>query len=60
MKNVLRLLSFLALAVMLLASVLLFRGAISEGAYHAAALTCTVVWFVAAPFWMKRRLHQSE
>lgn len=60
MKNVLRILSFVGLALMLGASIGYYRGTVAVDQYHVAALIGTVLWFVTVPFWMKRRLHQSD
>lgn len=60
MKTFLKTVSFAGLALMLLGAVLVFNGAISQGAYHALAIAGTVAWFTTVPFWMKRRLHHSE
>jgi hypothetical protein len=60
MKTLLKTLSFTGLALMLGSSILVFRGALSGPAYHSVALVGTVLWFATVPFWMKRRLHESQ
>jgi hypothetical protein len=60
MKRLLKLISFAGLALMFISAVLIFSGATARGTYLALALLGTVIWFVTVPFWMERRLHQSE
>ena len=60
MKTNLKLISFPGLAAMLIASVLVFGGSISQHSYRLVAIAGTLLWFCTVPFWMKRRLHHSE
>ena len=58
MKTLLKTLSFLGLALILIPSALTFAGVISMHVYYVLAFFGTVLWFATVPFWMKRRLHQ--
>lgn len=60
MKTLLKYISFVGLGLMLVASVLVFRGGIERYTYEVLALAGTLLWFVPVPWWMKRRLHHSE
>ena len=60
MKTLLKTISFLGLALMALSAVLVFNDAMGKQTYLILALVGTVMWFATVPFWMKRRLHQSE
>jgi hypothetical protein len=60
MKTLLKLISFAGLGLMLVASILVFRGELQRYTYEVLALVGTALWFVPVPFWMKRRLHHSE
>ena len=60
MKTLLKITSFIGLAVMLGSSLMVFNGAMADSTYHTLSLIGTLLWFVTVPFWMKRRLHQSE
>lgn len=60
MKTILKLISFAALIAMFVASIMVFNGALERKPYEYIALAGTIAWFVTVPFWMKRRLHQSE
>lgn len=60
MKTFLKLISFAGLALMFLSAILLFNDAVSKRTFEILALIGTATWFVPVPFWMKRRLHQSE
>jgi hypothetical protein len=60
MKTILKITSFAGLALMLVSSLMVFDGAMSTREYYVLALVGTVLWFATVPFWMKRRLHQSE
>lgn len=60
MKTLLKSLSFVGLAVMLAASLLVFSGVITQHSYRVIAMAGTALWFGTVPFWMKRRLHHSE
>jgi len=59
-KTLLKLISFTGLGLMFLSAVLLFNGAMTRPTYQVLALVGTLLWFGTVPFWMKRRLHQSE
>ena len=60
MKTLLKAISFLGLALMFVSAVLVFNDALKTETYRILILLGTVLWFVPVPFWMKRRLHQSE
>jgi CHASE2 domain-containing sensor protein len=60
MKTLLKTISFLGLGLMFVSAILLFYGVLSRLTYEVLALVGTGIWFLTVPFWMKRRLHQSE
>ena len=60
MKTLLKIISFIGLGLMFAAAILLFNDALGRSAYESLTLLGTALWFVPVPFWMKRRLHQSE
>jgi hypothetical protein len=60
MKTLLKTVSFAGLAIMFLASGMLFAGKFGRSAYLVLDMVGTAAWFGTVPFWMKRRLHQSE
>ena len=60
MKTLLKIISFIGLGLMFVSAILLFNEAVARSTYEILALAGTVLWFIPVPFWMKRRLHQSE
>ena len=60
MKTLLKIISFAGLALMVISAILLFNDAMPKRTYEILAFVGTVAWFATVPFWMKRRLHQSE
>jgi hypothetical protein len=60
MKTLLKLISFVGLGLMFAAAILVFNDAMNRKTYLIVAFVGTVMWFATVPFWMKRRLHQSE
>jgi hypothetical protein len=60
MKTLLKIISFIGLGLMFASAILLFNDAVARSTYEMLALAGTALWFVPVPFWMKRRLHQSE
>ena len=60
MKTLLKIISFAGLGLMFASAILFFNGVVAERSYHVLALAGTLLWFIPVPFWMKRRLHQSE
>ena len=60
MKTLLKIISFTGLGLMFASAIMVFNDAMPHYVYEALALVGTVMWFVTVPFWMKRRLHQSE
>jgi hypothetical protein len=60
MKTFLKALSFAGLILMFVASVLVFQEKMTHETYRMLGLIGTVMWFAAVPFWMKRRLGNSE
>jgi hypothetical protein len=60
MKTLLKLISFAGLALMFVASIMVFNDKLTKDTYLVLALVGTVMWFATVPFWMKRRLHHSE
>jgi hypothetical protein len=51
MKTLLKYFSFAGLALMFVSAVMVFNGKLEPASYRTLALV---------PFWMKRRLHQSD
>jgi len=60
MKTLLKITSFAGLILMFTSAIMVFNDAMSRGTYLTLALVGTVMWFGTVPFWMKRRLHDSE
>ena len=60
MKTVLKLVSFAGLGLMVVSALLVFNSTMEHSRFRALALVGTVLWFATVPFWMKRRLHQSD
>lgn len=52
MRNILKIVSYIVLAVMVVLAVLVFNGNISVDLNKTLLLILTVIWFVATPFWM--------
>lgn len=52
MKNTLKILSFLGLALTLLPSFFVFNGILDDTDYKLMMLVGTIGWFVTAPFWI--------
>jgi hypothetical protein len=55
MKQILRAISFLALAGTLAAPVAYFFDAITLSLTQALLLVCAILWFGTAPFWMEHK-----
>jgi len=55
MQTPAKLLSYAALAVTILPSVLFFAGAIGHDATKWATLAGTALWFIATPLWVGRK-----
>ena len=60
MKTLLKIVSFAGLILMFASAIMVFNDAMSKELYELLALAGTVMWFGTVPFWMKRRLHNSE
>jgi hypothetical protein len=60
MKTLLKLISFAGLALMFVSAILRFNQTLSQSAFELLGLLGTALWFIPVPFWMKRRLHQSD
>jgi hypothetical protein len=60
MKKLLKAISFIGLGLMFVSAVLVFNGSMTPETYRVLILVGTALWFGPVPFWMKRRLHQSE
>jgi hypothetical protein len=60
MKTLLKIISFIGLGFMFASAILIFNDAVARSTYEILALVGTALWFITVPFWMKRRLHQSE
>jgi hypothetical protein len=56
MNKLLQIISFAALAATIVPSFFYFAGVVGHGTVTAAALAGTLVWFVATPLWMGRKL----
>jgi hypothetical protein len=54
MKALLKTASVVALGLTLVPSLLVFKGVISLHAHYVLMAAGMVLWFVTAPFWMKR------
>ena len=52
MKVIMKIVSFVALALTLCPAFLVLTGTIDDAAYKSLMLTGTIVWFVTAPFWI--------
>ena len=52
----LKLISLLALAASIVPCLLYFAGLLSHDTVKTVALIAAVVWFIATPLWMSRRL----
>ena len=55
MKNLAKIISFLALAASLVPSLLYFTGTIDHDAVKWTALIANIVWFVSTPVWAGQR-----
>lgn len=55
MKNLLPIVSYLALGATLLPAILFCAGRLDLPAVHGIMLAATVVWFATTPFWMGRK-----
>ena len=55
MRNILKLISFLALIGVILPSVLFLAGKIGLDDVYRYTLIATAVWFLTTPFWMDRK-----
>lgn len=54
MKNILKFISFAALALTLAPSFLVFKGIITPELSKTLMLIGTIVWFISASFWMNK------
>lgn len=60
MKSLLKIISFIALAVTLVPSFLVFKGIITPELSKTLMLIGTIVWFVSASFWMNTSDEKEE
>jgi len=60
MKTILKIISALALAMLVVAPSLFYAGRISLEQNKHLLLAATIVWFAASPFWMLRRGGTSD
>jgi len=60
MKSLLKIISFIALAVTLVPSFLVFKGIITPELSKSLMLIGTIVWFVSASFWMNTSDENEE
>ena len=56
MKTIAKLISLIALVAVTLPCILYFAGSIEHETVIATALAGTIVWFIATPLWMGRKL----
>lgn len=54
MKTITKILSYIALGLTVIPSFYVFSGSISWQTHADLMLGGTILWFVTAPFWMKR------
>ncbi len=52
MKNLLKILSYIALALTIIPAFLVFKGLISDQVYKSLILAGTIGWLITAPFWI--------
>jgi hypothetical protein len=55
MRRALQLVSWLALAGIVIPPVLYFAGGLTLEAVKTVTMVATILWFVATPFWMNSR-----
>ncbi len=55
MTHLIKIISFIALLMVIIPSILFFMGTIDLAANKQWMLAGTVVWFALAPFWMDRK-----
>ena len=60
MKNILKFISFAALALTLAPSFLVFKGIITPELSKTLMLIGTIVWFISASFWMNKSEEETE
>ncbi|RAI91512.1 hypothetical protein [Algoriphagus yeomjeoni] len=60
MKNILKIISFAALALTLAPSFLVFKGSITPELSKTLMLIGTIVWFATASFWMNKSEEETE
>jgi hypothetical protein len=60
MKSLLKIISFIALAVTLVPSFLVFKGIITPELSKTLMFIGTIVWFVSASFWMNTSDEKEE
>lgn len=56
MNNIVKVISLVALGLVVVPCVLFFTGAIALGAVKWLALLGTIGWFIFTPLWMSRKL----
>ncbi|WP_200975596.1 hypothetical protein [Echinicola sp. 20G] len=59
MNNIIKLISFLALALTIVPSFLVFSGAIDADLCKTLMFIGTVAWFITAPKWMNRKTEEA-
>ncbi|MHA6247381.1 hypothetical protein ACXYMU_05540 [Pontibacter sp. CAU 1760] len=57
MQLILKILSYLGLALTIVPSILVFSGAIELSFHKTLMLVGTLLWFVTAPFWLNKSDH---
>ncbi|MDQ8179362.1 hypothetical protein [Pelagicoccus sp. SDUM812005] len=58
MKSILKVLSYLGLAMTVLPSVLVFAGKMEKELHYSVMIAGMVLWFVTAVLWVKPDQHQ--
>ncbi|MCJ8166549.1 hypothetical protein MKJ04_17015 [Pontibacter sp. E15-1] len=57
MQTILKILSFLGLALTIVPSLLVFSGVIELSFHKTLMLAGTLLWFFTAPFWLNKTKH---
>lgn len=60
MKNILKIISFIGLALTLIPSFLVMKGIIDPQHSKILMLIGTIIWFITASFWMNKTENEEE
>ncbi|AWW31149.1 hypothetical protein DN752_13995 [Echinicola strongylocentroti] len=60
MKAIIKLISFIALALNLIPAFLVFQGIISPDQCKTLMFIGTVLWFITAPMWMNKKSEEAS